>query len=255
MASGPRHQRPGTRASHACVPAGAPAVQQGEHRQHLLCRGDGRLARACAVQRIKRGSCVTHAGDGGRSSPLKTSASTASRLGPPTRRGSAPARQRDRFGRERAALEARQPHGRLVTADEIAAAIGYLAGPQAGSTTGTTLVIDGRADELAASRPAADSTRSAIGSRCRGTIDRASEPSCPWSASTSGRRARRTSFGPEPCPEIGRIQLALTAKVPTLTTADQLRSMASQISSVSSVFASTPIWAIVRSRNGRAAPG
>ena len=44
---------------------------------------------------------------------------------------------------ERAALEARQPHGRLVTAEEIAAAIGYLAGPQAGSTTGTTLVIDG----------------------------------------------------------------------------------------------------------------
>ena len=44
---------------------------------------------------------------------------------------------------ERAALEARQPHGRLVTAEEVAAAIGYLAGPQAGSTTGTTLVIDG----------------------------------------------------------------------------------------------------------------
>lgn len=44
---------------------------------------------------------------------------------------------------ERAALIARQPHGRLVSPDEIAAAIGYLAGPASGSTTGTMLVIDG----------------------------------------------------------------------------------------------------------------
>jgi NAD(P)-dependent dehydrogenase (short-subunit alcohol dehydrogenase family) len=44
---------------------------------------------------------------------------------------------------ERAALEARQPHGRLVSADEVAVAIGYLAGPAAGSTTGTMLVVDG----------------------------------------------------------------------------------------------------------------
>jgi NAD(P)-dependent dehydrogenase (short-subunit alcohol dehydrogenase family) len=44
---------------------------------------------------------------------------------------------------ERDALKARQPHGRLVTAEEIAAAIGYLAGENSGSTTGTTLVVDG----------------------------------------------------------------------------------------------------------------
>lgn len=44
---------------------------------------------------------------------------------------------------ERAALEARQPHGRLVTAEEIAAAIAYLASPLAGSTTGTELAVDG----------------------------------------------------------------------------------------------------------------
>ncbi|MET7655914.1 MULTISPECIES: SDR family oxidoreductase [unclassified Streptomyces] len=44
---------------------------------------------------------------------------------------------------ERAALEARQPMGRLVTADEIAAAIVYLAGPAAGSVTGTALAVDG----------------------------------------------------------------------------------------------------------------
>jgi len=44
---------------------------------------------------------------------------------------------------ERAALNARQPTGRLVTADEVAAAICYLAGPQAGATTGTSLAVDG----------------------------------------------------------------------------------------------------------------
>jgi NAD(P)-dependent dehydrogenase (short-subunit alcohol dehydrogenase family) len=44
---------------------------------------------------------------------------------------------------ERAALEARQPHGRLVAAEEVAAAIAYLAGPLSGSTTGTDLAVDG----------------------------------------------------------------------------------------------------------------
>lgn len=44
---------------------------------------------------------------------------------------------------ERAALEDRQPMGRLITADEVAAAIWYLASPAAGSTTGTDLAVDG----------------------------------------------------------------------------------------------------------------
>ncbi|MDT5031436.1 MAG: hypothetical protein QOC94_1607, partial [Actinoplanes sp.] len=44
---------------------------------------------------------------------------------------------------ERLALEARQPQGRLVSADEVAAAICYLASPAAGSTTGTALAVDG----------------------------------------------------------------------------------------------------------------
>ncbi|MFF7278052.1 SDR family oxidoreductase [Streptomyces griseorubiginosus] len=44
---------------------------------------------------------------------------------------------------ERAALNARQPMGRLVTADEVAAAIVYLAGPAAASVTGTALAVDG----------------------------------------------------------------------------------------------------------------
>jgi len=44
---------------------------------------------------------------------------------------------------ERAALRARQPMGRLVTADEVGHAIAYLASPLSGSTTGTALAVDG----------------------------------------------------------------------------------------------------------------
>jgi len=42
-----------------------------------------------------------------------------------------------------AALRARQPMGRLVSAQEVAFAIGYLASPLSGSTTGTLLAVDG----------------------------------------------------------------------------------------------------------------
>jgi 2-keto-3-deoxy-L-fuconate dehydrogenase len=44
---------------------------------------------------------------------------------------------------ERSALQARQPHGRLVSADEVADAIVYLASASSGSTTGTYLAVDG----------------------------------------------------------------------------------------------------------------
>ncbi|MEV6227974.1 SDR family oxidoreductase [Saccharopolyspora shandongensis] len=44
---------------------------------------------------------------------------------------------------ERAALQARQPTGRLVSAQEVAAAVCYLASPFAGATTGTALAVDG----------------------------------------------------------------------------------------------------------------
>ncbi|MFF5013028.1 SDR family NAD(P)-dependent oxidoreductase [Streptomyces sp. NPDC001165] len=46
-------------------------------------------------------------------------------------------------GAERAALEARQPTGRLVSAAEVAGAIAYLASPLSGATTGTALAVDG----------------------------------------------------------------------------------------------------------------
>jgi NAD(P)-dependent dehydrogenase (short-subunit alcohol dehydrogenase family) len=44
---------------------------------------------------------------------------------------------------ERAALNARQPHGRLVAAEEVAEAVAYLASPRSGSTSGTALAVDG----------------------------------------------------------------------------------------------------------------
>jgi NAD(P)-dependent dehydrogenase (short-subunit alcohol dehydrogenase family) len=44
---------------------------------------------------------------------------------------------------ERKALEARQPLGRLVSSEEVASAICYLASPLQGSTTGTSLNVDG----------------------------------------------------------------------------------------------------------------
>ncbi|GAA2252972.1 SDR family oxidoreductase [Streptomyces atrovirens] len=44
---------------------------------------------------------------------------------------------------ERAALEARQPTGRLVSAAEVAGAVAHLASPLSGATTGTALAVDG----------------------------------------------------------------------------------------------------------------
>ncbi len=43
----------------------------------------------------------------------------------------------------RRALEARQPIGRLITAEEVAFAVGYLTDERSGSTTGTVLMVDG----------------------------------------------------------------------------------------------------------------
>jgi NAD(P)-dependent dehydrogenase (short-subunit alcohol dehydrogenase family) len=56
---------------------------------------------------------------------------------------------------ERAALNARQPIGRLVSAGEVAAAIAYLASPLAGATTGTALAVDGGMSGLRLRPPSA----------------------------------------------------------------------------------------------------
>ncbi len=49
---------------------------------------------------------------------------------------------------ERAALDARQPIKRLITAEEVANAVCYLASPLQASTTGTALAVDGGMDSL-----------------------------------------------------------------------------------------------------------
>jgi NAD(P)-dependent dehydrogenase (short-subunit alcohol dehydrogenase family) len=49
---------------------------------------------------------------------------------------------------ERAALDRRQATGRMVTPEEVADAILYLASPRSGSTTGTALDVDGGVSHL-----------------------------------------------------------------------------------------------------------
>lgn len=51
--------------------------------------------------------------------------------------------QADDPAAERAALDSRQPHGRLVSAEEVALAVAYLADPASGSTSGVALAVDG----------------------------------------------------------------------------------------------------------------
>ncbi|MBE1488543.1 SDR family NAD(P)-dependent oxidoreductase [Plantactinospora soyae] len=57
---------------------------------------------------------------------------------------------------ELTALRARQATGRLVSADEVAAAIVHLASPSAASTTGAVLAVDGGMQGLRLRPPAAD---------------------------------------------------------------------------------------------------
>lgn len=56
--------------------------------------------------------------------------------------------QADDPAAERAALAARQPHGRLVSPDEVAQAIAYLADPANRSAIGLCLTVDGGMESL-----------------------------------------------------------------------------------------------------------
>lgn len=56
--------------------------------------------------------------------------------------------QADDPAAERAALNARQPHGRLVAPQEIADAVAFLASPRSGSIIGECLMVDGGMQEL-----------------------------------------------------------------------------------------------------------
>lgn len=60
---------------------------------------------------------------------------------------------------ERAALNARQATGRMVTPEEVAGAVLYLASPLSGSTTGTALEVDGGVTHLRARQGGASPTR------------------------------------------------------------------------------------------------
>jgi NAD(P)-dependent dehydrogenase (short-subunit alcohol dehydrogenase family) len=53
---------------------------------------------------------------------------------------------------ERIRLERRQPHGRLVSADEVADAICFLASPSAASITGLVLAVDGGSHSMVITR-------------------------------------------------------------------------------------------------------
>jgi len=57
--------------------------------------------------------------------------------------------------RERAALEARQPMGRLGTAEEVAHSIAWLASPASSFITGTALAVDGGMSGLRLPPPSA----------------------------------------------------------------------------------------------------
>lgn len=60
---------------------------------------------------------------------------------------------------ERVALNARQPMGRLVSADEVANAIVYLASPLSGSSVGTVLAVDGGVHGLRLRPPSQQDSR------------------------------------------------------------------------------------------------
>jgi NAD(P)-dependent dehydrogenase (short-subunit alcohol dehydrogenase family) len=53
---------------------------------------------------------------------------------------------------ERARLEERQPFGRLITAEEIASSIVFLASPMQSGITGTALAVDGGMQGLRVSK-------------------------------------------------------------------------------------------------------
>jgi NAD(P)-dependent dehydrogenase (short-subunit alcohol dehydrogenase family) len=65
-------------------------------------------------------------------------------------------RQFDDPDSERAALDARQATGRMVTPEEVAVAVAHLASPRSGSTTGTALEVDGGVTHLRVRPPAVE---------------------------------------------------------------------------------------------------
>ena len=112
-------------------------------RQHMLDLRDRGFARACAVQRNQGCRDVAHVRDGRRPSPRghPRELREPRHRRHPVDRPAAREGPRPRGGARR--TEARQPSGRLVSAEEVADAILYLASPSASATTGMALAVDG----------------------------------------------------------------------------------------------------------------
>ena len=145
VAPGARRQRRRHRPRDAGgAPPPAP-IRARRDRQHLLGRRAGRgcpsarctppararspsLTLAMAADHVREGIRVNAVTPGHRRHAVGGAAAGAGR--------------RPRRGRA-AALRARQPMGRLVSAEEVAHAIAYLASPLSASTTGTLLAVDG----------------------------------------------------------------------------------------------------------------
>jgi NAD(P)-dependent dehydrogenase (short-subunit alcohol dehydrogenase family) len=94
-----------------------------------------------AVHALTRAMAADHLGEGIRVCAVAPGTADTPWVGRLLERADDPAA-------ERAALEARQPHGRLVSADEVAGAVAYLASPRSTSTTGIVLAVDGGMQEL-----------------------------------------------------------------------------------------------------------
>jgi NAD(P)-dependent dehydrogenase (short-subunit alcohol dehydrogenase family) len=94
-----------------------------------------------AVHALTRAMAADHIGEGIRVTAVAPGTADTPWVGRLLDRADDPAA-------ERAALEARQPHGRLVSADEVAGAVAYLASPRSTSTTGIVLAVDGGMQEL-----------------------------------------------------------------------------------------------------------
>lgn len=89
-----------------------------------------------AVHSLTLAMAADHLGEGIRVNAISPGTSDTPWIGRLLARADDPAAAR-------AALVARQPHGRLVLAEEVADGIAYLASPRSGSTTGTILHVDG----------------------------------------------------------------------------------------------------------------
>ncbi len=89
-----------------------------------------------AILALTRGAAVDHIGEGVRVNCIAPGTVDTPWVGRITSGYADPAEARKN-------MEARQPHGRFVSADEIAAMAAYLASDEAGSCVGACMIVDG----------------------------------------------------------------------------------------------------------------